>query len=187
MWYFLLSRAGQAAAMRNIATLYRTTSDLTWEEKWLLTEAALQERSTEQMAGIKEAVLHMRRYLVYEGDRPLPDLFAGCITDDDRLNTLLARPSPYAKMALETFSRRTTSGQSMTSSSDAQEAVLNTQKPSRKGGDKVQELEQTTRSAGLDDGNQGGYDSGDTDEMDEEDSIWEGLVKSCELNYGTFR
>jgi hypothetical protein len=186
MWYFLLSRTGQAAAMRKIAALYKTTPGLTWEEKWVITEAALRESRMEQMAGISEAVLHMRRFLVYDGDIPLPDLFAGCITDEDRLNALLARPSPSARMALETFSRRTTSGQSMTSSSDNQDIMVNMQKPSGKDGDKVEEFEEATRGADLEDGNQDGYESEDTDEIDEEDRIWEGLVKSCILNYGTF-
>jgi hypothetical protein len=186
MWWFMLSRTGQAAAMRKIAALYKTTPGLTWKEKWVVTEASLRGSRQEQMAGIDEAILHLRRSLVYEGDSQLPDLFAGCLTDDDRLNALLARPSLYAKMALDTFSRRTVSGRSMTSSSHPQAAIIDPETPSQKDGEHVEEVAKATRSADLQDENRDGYESGDTDELDEEDAIWEGLVKSCGLNYGTF-
>jgi hypothetical protein len=52
------------------------------------------------MAGIDEAVVYLRRFIVYEGYHPLPDIFAHCSTDQERLDTLLARPSPVARMAL---------------------------------------------------------------------------------------
>jgi hypothetical protein len=45
------------------------------------------------MAGIDEAITEMRRTLVDDRSSPLPDPFSGCITGDDRLDVLLARPS----------------------------------------------------------------------------------------------
>jgi len=42
-WWFLLSRAEQKAAMKMIDSLYQTTPDLTWENKWKVAEAGLRE------------------------------------------------------------------------------------------------------------------------------------------------
>jgi hypothetical protein len=184
MWYFLLSRTGQAAAMRKIAALYKTTPGLTWEEKWVVTEGSLRECRRDQLAGIDEAITHMRRALVYDGDSPLPDLFSGCVTDDDRLDALLARPSPYARMALDTFQRRTASGQSSASSSGTHEAINDIEKSGTRDREKGEELTEATRGARFEDQSRDRYESED---MDEDDPVWEGLVRSCGLNYGTFR
>jgi hypothetical protein len=184
MWYFLLSRTGQAAAKRKVGALYKTTPGLTWEEKWAVTEAALRESRPEQINGIVEAILHMRKYLVYDGDSPLPNIFAGCITDDDRRDALLARPSSLARMALDTFSRRTASGQSMTSSSGTQDVTIDIQKASERDGEKAEEFADATRSSQFEDEQCDGYQSED---VGEEDPVWERLVRSCDPNYGTFR
>jgi hypothetical protein len=185
MWWFMLNRTGQAAAMRKIAALYRTAPGLAWEEKWAAAEAVLRGSRKEQMAGIDQAILHIRRSLVYDGDSQLPALFAGCVTEDDRLNALLARPSRYAQMALDTFSRRTVSDRSVASSPCTQAAASDVETRDKRDGEKF-ETATATRSAGLKDENPDGYESGDTDELDEEDAIWEGLVKSCGLSHGTF-
>lgn len=74
----------------------------------------------------------------------------------------------------------------MTSSSHTQAANNDIQTPSKKGGEKVEEVAKATKSADLEDENPDGYESGGTEELDEEDPIWEGLVKSRSLNYGTF-
>jgi hypothetical protein len=50
--------------MKMIDILYQTTPDLTRQEKWNTTEAGLGESRREQMAGIDEAVVHLRRFLV---------------------------------------------------------------------------------------------------------------------------
>jgi hypothetical protein len=62
------------------------------------------------MAEIDKAVVYLRHFIVYEGDRPLPNIFAHCLTDQERLDTLLARLSLVARMALDHFPRRTASG-----------------------------------------------------------------------------
>lgn len=142
----LLSRAEQKAAMKKIDSLYQTTPDLTWEDKWKAAEAGLREGRREQMAGIDEAVIYLRRFIVYEGDHPLPNIFAHCSTDQERLDTLLARPSPVARMALDHFSRRTASGRSITSSSDTQEGVSNIQSSSEGNGENGQGFAVATRN-----------------------------------------
>jgi len=91
--------------MKRIDSLYQTTPDLTWEDKWKAAEAGLRESRREQMAKIDEAVVYLRRFIVYEGNRPFPNIFAHCSTDQEQLDTLLARPSPVARMALDHFSR----------------------------------------------------------------------------------
>ena len=46
-WWFLPSRTAQRAGTKMIDCLYKTAPDLTWEEKWADTEAALRERHPE--------------------------------------------------------------------------------------------------------------------------------------------
>lgn len=51
---------------------------------------------------------------------------------------------------------------------------------------RLRKFAKATKSADLEDENPDGYESGGTEELDEEDPIWKGLVKSRSLNYGTF-
>jgi hypothetical protein len=75
--------------MEKMGALHKNTLGLTWEEKWAIAEAALRESRSEQMAGIDEAILHMRRFVVYEGDSPPPTLSANCSTEQERLGAVL--------------------------------------------------------------------------------------------------
>lgn len=53
--------------MRKIAAFYKITLGLTWKGKLFITETVVRESRKEQMTGIDEEILHIRRSLVYEG------------------------------------------------------------------------------------------------------------------------
>ena len=161
--------------MRKIDLLYKVAPGLTWEEKWAVTEAAMREDRPVQMAGIDEAVLHLRRFIVFEGDRPLPDPFTNCLNEQERLEALLARPSPAGRMGLDTFSRRTASGRSMDSSSNTQKNVISIQNKSEDSGEDNVKSFGGTRELHIED-----------EESDEEDQVMQRLIESCNVGNGSF-
>ena len=176
MWYFLLNRTGQSAAMKQIAMLSNTTPGLAWEEKWAAAEATLRGSRPEQMAGIDEAMLHLRRFIVYDGDSPLPNLFTNCSTEEERLDALLARPSPLARMALDTFSKRTGSRRSINSSSDSHKPIVHVRNLAEGSSGDTEKSSGAMWDARVKD--QKSDEMGD-DDLSEEDHVMQRLIEGC--------
>ena len=111
-----------------------------------------------------------------DGDIPLLNLFKNCSTEEERLDALLAGPSPFARMALETFSRRTRPRPSTNSSFDTHEPVVHMRTMTEDSKEDNEESLRAVRDSHVKDPEADERDHGD---MSEEGQVMQRLIEGC--------